>query len=753
MDEKDFRHPEHKKEYDEAQVPLWFWNDKLEKAELEHQMKLMTEAGITCNAPHARTGFVGGYLDKEWMEHINTVIEYKKQNGERLWIYDEFNWPAGTANGQVTKHEEYREKYLQLQRFLVPANTRFRRQPGSIRPSKLSAAEAMENYKGEKFRIQNLFCYDAETMEPIDTSRFQPGGEPGVLFSMAEFDFELLRDRDTVVYEARVMMEPYSEGGELNPDYLNAEATKLFVEKTYEEYYRHFSEAFGNVITAGFNDETRFCHAFPWSDVLLEEFERRKGYKLEEHLPDLVIPGVEAGRTRCDYYDVIADLYRENYHSVIKKWCEEHQIDYCPHLLGEETMSGHVRFSGDFMRQLRAVSRPGVDHLGKGIGSLNIKFAASAAEIYGKRGLVCEVFAACGWDLTFEEYTRMISWLYSQGVQTITNHGFFYSIRDFRKHDWPPSQFFQWSGWNRMAEANAMCRRVYGMLSESVRQTDVLVYHPIETFWLHYLADQGFTHGYHRGPVILDERAAELDRKEQLLLNGLLEYNLDFTVLPGDGVGNFEIEDERFVNWVTGLEYRSFILPMCEIIPLSLAQLLDEFTLQGGRLCIIDTIPQYGLQRAADGEIRSIFQRIKERASVKFVHDVEEIQDIVDWLKEGAAPDMRIISGINYCKNTQKHYPDWIIDPYIHTGEDLEGISWCKFLNGSQKIYYFINFMKEEQELVAEVGSGTAPELWDTFTGEISAVEILHQSSAGNGPEYRIKFILPCNYGVFLVTD
>jgi hypothetical protein len=753
MDKKDFMHPEHKKEYDEAQVPLWFWNDKLEKSELEHQMKLMTDAGIACNAPHARTGFVGGYLDQEWMEHIKTVIEYKKQKGELLWIYDEFNWPAGTANGIVTKQEQYREKYLLIQKFFVPANTRFRKQPGTLRPSKLSNAEAMANYSPAKRKIQNLFCYDAKTGKSIDNSQFQPESDSGVLFSLAELDFEILCDRDILVYEARIMMEPFAEGGELNPDYLNSEATNFFVKTTYEEYYKHFPEAFGNVITASFNDETRFCHAFPWSDILLEEFERRKGYKLEEHLPELVIPGVKAGRTRCDYYDVIADLYRENYHSVIKKWCEEHRIDYCPHLLGEETMAGHVRFSGDFMRQIRAVSRPGVDHLGKGIGSLNIKFAASAAEVYGKRGLVCEVFAACGWDLTFEEYIRMISWLYSQGVQTITNHGFFYSIRDFRKNDWPPSQFFQWSGWDRMAKANAMCRRIYGMMSESVRQADVLVYHPVETFWLHYLADQGFTHGYHKGPIILDERAADIDKKEQFLLNGLLEYNIDYTVLPGDATGNFEIQGDRFTNWFTGLEYRSFILPMCEIIALPLAQLLDEFTAQGGRLCIIDGIPQFGLQKATDDEIVKIFERIMERPTVKYLNDITKMQEIAEWLKTGAAQDMRIISGIDYCKNTQLHYPDWLIDPYIHTGEDLDGVSWCKFLNGSNRIYYFINYTKMPQELVIEVASSTVPELWDTFTGEISTAPILQSATAGKELQYTIKIDLPCNYGVFLIAN
>ena len=137
------------------------------------------------------------------------------------------------------------------------------------------------------------------------------------------------------------------------------------------------------------------------------------------------------------------------------------------------------------------MSRPGVDHLGKGIGSLNIKFATSAGECYGKEGAQVEVFAGCGWDLSFEEYLRMVSWMYLQGIKTIVNHGFFYSIRDERENDWPPSEFFQWAHWDRMPEANRMTRRMYGMLTGGRQETDVLVYHPQEAFWLHYIGQQG----------------------------------------------------------------------------------------------------------------------------------------------------------------------------------------------------------------------------------------------------------------------
>ncbi|MDF2512756.1 MAG: hypothetical protein K0S04_2622, partial [Herbinix sp.] len=81
------------------------------------------------------------------------------------------------------------------------------------------------------------------------------------------------------------------------------------------------------------------------------------------------------------------------------------------------------------------------------------------------------------------------------------------------------------------------------------------------------------------------------------------------------------------------------------------------------------------------------------------------------------------------------------------------GVSWCKFLNGSNRIYYFINYTKMPQELVIEVASSTVPELWDTFTGEISTAPILQSATAGKELQYTIKIDLPCNYGVFLIAN
>lgn len=747
-----FVQPDIVAEWDEAQVPLWFWNDKLEDAELKRQMECMTWAGVKCNAPHARMGFVGEYLDEDWMNHFETVLKYKKEHNEKLWIYDEFNWPAGMAGGLVTKHEELREKYLLFEKIEIPAGTVYRRQlkPLNKEGSLVDGASMKYKTKSEKI-VMNVFLYDTATMKLLNVDDYI--SEENSMVMGCLLNFEMCREEDTTAYLVHILTEQYEAGGALTPNYLDKNMTEKFLEITYDAYYNRFKEHFGDTITASFNDETRFAHAFPWVDGFDGKFKTLKGYSILEHLPKLTMSGVEAGRIRCDYFDVVADLYRDNYHGMIAQWCQSHNISYIPHLLGEESMAGHVRFSGDYLRQTEAMTRPGVDHLGKGIGSLNIRFASSAAECFGKKGLACEVFGGSGWGLSYRDYIRMVSWLFSQGVETITNHGFFYSTSDFRYDDWPPSQFFQWKEWDRMPEANAMTRRMYGMLSGGFRESKLLIYHPIESYWIHYLPDQGFNHGYSKGPITQDEQAARIDYAEQMLLSGLQEENIDFTVFPKEAIKNFEVNDGSIKNRFTGSEYEVLVLPSCEILPWNVVELAEEFVASGGKLVIMEKLPYLCIEQKYDAKVEEIFKQMHVNGKCTLINRTDDLDSFVGWYRSNIVEKICIVEGMAKNTNNHRSYPGWLSDPYMHDGEDLDGISYMVYRKNDNRQYYFINYTNEEQQLTAWVNSKELPELWDSLTGEITNAEVVENKNVDDDiKRYLIRFTLPIGYGVFLMT-
>ena len=62
---------------------------------------------------HPRTGLEIEYLSEKFFERIGIAIETCARLGLKAWLYDDYNWPSGTAAGEIlVKHPEFRQKYL-----------------------------------------------------------------------------------------------------------------------------------------------------------------------------------------------------------------------------------------------------------------------------------------------------------------------------------------------------------------------------------------------------------------------------------------------------------------------------------------------------------------------------------------------------------------------------------------------------------------------------------------------------------------
>ncbi|HJC92550.1 MAG TPA: hypothetical protein H9695_16555 [Candidatus Mediterraneibacter excrementigallinarum] len=765
MDRKVWQEPKKEHSLDEAQTPLWFWNDELKTEELLRQLKMQTEIGVTCTNPHARRnngeGYIGGYLDEKWFQDIKTVLDYKKEHGEKMWLYDEIDWPAGTCDQTITLDERNREKYITIKTVEIPAGQVFRAQLKRFEGGGLFGVGPETDKSALTW---NIHVIDAETFEEYPT-------EEHLIYDRFGPEFEFSADRDCIAFITKVNADLYDHGGNGQVSYLNPKATEQFLESTYDKYYERFGEDFGKTITTVFNDETRMAHAIAWSDEFAETFLEQKGYDIRNELYRIILPGEQAGRVRCDYFDVLAYLYQHNYFGVIHDWCEKHGLKLFAHLLAEETLFGHARYSGDYLRQNRFQDVCGADHLGKGIGSLNIKFTACGAHSYGKKRTAVEVFAGCGWDMTFEEYTRIITWMFQMGMQTIINHGFFYSDRGNRKNDWPPSQFFQWKGWPRQSEGNDMIRRLNYSMTDGINEADILVYLPIESFWLDYLPDQNFTHGFFHGAFLRDGNAVETDRQIQLLLNGLLSENLDFDLLHRDAAENFEIllsdagaeskakendreenpkerNGARIRNRLSGQVFSVLVLPMCEVLPIEAARLAEDFAEAGGKIAVVEKRPRLALDRRDDEELAGIVERLYASGQAR-EFSAQEKDELFAYLEENTPCPVKIVEGCKRTENNHSAYPAYLIDPYMHGGEDLSGVMFTRYLKDEKRNTLFMNYGGSPETIEVLLRTGAEkPEVWDTFTGEIKEAEVLEKLPDG----YRIRLTLPCNYGVVVVS-
>ena len=546
IDETFFRDPSQNP--DNCLCSFWFWNDLITDEKTAEQLRMMNRSGVRQATIHARFGLQNQYLSEDWFDRIASCVEAAKDSGMKLWLYDEDGWPSGNASWTITKDEEAREHFLE------------------IRPVYLKAGETASFDTVKKTYLSIAACAGTERNELLD-------GRKAIDFTA---------DTDTVLYPVEVRVDAYDELGKYSVDYMSRKQLRKFIDCTHEKYAARFQEEFGKTIRGIFMDETRFLNALPWTKDFPEEFKRRKGYDVVPLLYQLVTDGPESRAVRYDYYDVCADLMREATFQQIYDWAEEHGIQTTGHVLGEETLASQSRYNIDIMRQFSAFHLPGIDHLGNGIGSLDAKICSSAAHNYGRDIVNSESFGACGWGMTMEPLIKISNWLYQQGVNQHMMHGFYYSIRNERKNDWPPSYFYQWQDWDLIPQYADMAARMSYMLQGGVTETELLVYYPVETFWQHFQPDFEQQISFFKdGPAVRDEKAQFINDQFQLLCSTLLNKNLDFEIFNSDAAKNFRVEGKALVNSLTGARYTVLVLPVTEVLPEETARLLDTFTAAG----------------------------------------------------------------------------------------------------------------------------------------------------------------------------
>lgn len=692
---------------------FWFWNDEITDEKTKEQLSIMKRIHANQPVVHSRFGLQNEYLSQDWFDRIKSVIRDCKENGQKIWLYDENNWPSGNCAWTITLEEKYREHYLQFETISLAEN---------------------ENCELDltKRNYINISVYTGDQCKDI----LKP--------NLRQLSFRAQEKSELIaVY---VAVDDYEPIGKLCVDYLSKEALGVFIEKTHEKYREQMGEEFGKIISGIFMDETRFCNAMPWTKTLPEEFLMRKGYDIIPYLPLLIRKTELSNKFRYDYYDVISDMYNEATFKQVYEWCNQYNMKAMGHFLGEETIAAQSYFGGDMLRGYQYFHVPAIDHLGNGIGSLDAKFAVSACHSYGKSRIGCEAFGASGWDITFEDMVRISNWLFQQGINLMIMHGFYYSIRDERSNDFPPSYFYQWKYWDHMPVYVKMANRMMKMLSDGRHEAEILVYTPMETFWNYYEPDLTIKTGFWReGPWIKEERAKFIDNQFQLLCNGLTDKNLDYDILHGDAACNFRVEGKELVNVLSKERFQIFILPLTEILTAEMVELLNEFAANGG--CIVsfetqlrDVVAKDGSHmRTIDLPVLDISKHIK----------CEKLSKVIRYCQDNLKLPFEIRKGVDELAHSLSSYPARLIDPYIHDGERVYGVGVSRYIKEKERIYNFTNYNEKDEELTVWVAVKTEPEIYNPETGEIYRPLVNKSNDKG----YEISFTIPHNRTLFIVGD
>lgn len=535
-------------------VPFWSWNDKLDPEMLKWQIREMDKAGLGGYFMHARSGLQTGYLGKEWMNCIRACIDEGKRYGMNSWCYDEEGWPSGFAGGMVTAlGEKYHMRWIEIEETVRASYTS---------GDNLLGIYILDNKNNELKRI----CIE-------EVGNFPENSE------------KLL-----VVKE------------ESNPyyiDILDKKAVKAFIEVTHDKYYELFKDEFGIGMPGFFTDEPQFAREhIPWSKILPEEFINRYGYDMFEWLPALFIECEGYERFRYDYWALINELYVKSFGEQIYKWCEEHNCKLTGHTVQEDNFLGQMYCSAGVMPFYEYMHFPGMDWLSRRIDSpVAPRQVSSVANQLGKKFVLSETFALCGWDVSFEELKWIAEWQYVNGVNLLCQHVAGYTLRGLRKRDYPPSLFYQQSWWEDYRLFNDYFARLGILLTSGRNAVDVLLLHPIRSAWIMYNS---------RNSRTLEKLNSDFVQATEVLSGLHIDHHYgDETIMGKYGI----VRGDKFI--IGQCVYRVVVLPDMISLDEKTLELLNEFADNGGKIISTGEFPLL-CRGIADKRINLLKKRVKQ---------------------------------------------------------------------------------------------------------------------------------------------
>lgn len=267
-------------------------------------------------------------------------------------------------------------------------------------------------------------------------------------------------------------------------------------------YLQRFEKAFDNSSSpyphSFFNDSYEVYKA-NWTPKIFEEFEKRRGYKLEEHFLELLGEKEDKdNKVLIDYRETLSDLLLENFTEQWTSWAHSH---------GVKTRNQAHGSPANLIDVYSAVDIPEIEGFGLsdfGIKGLRtdvgytrkndsdvsmLKYASSAAHINGKKLVSSETFT---W-LTEHFRTSLsqckpdIDLMFTCGVNNMYFHGTCYSPQN---DAWPGWKFYASidmsptnSIWHDAPFLMKYIERCQSFLQMGKPDNDFLVYLPVRDMW------------------------------------------------------------------------------------------------------------------------------------------------------------------------------------------------------------------------------------------------------------------------------
>jgi hypothetical protein len=662
-------------------LPFWFLNGELDPDEMRFQLKELRDKDMQGVILHGRYGLEVPYIGETYLERIRLAVEEAQRLGLTTWIYDEMNWPSGTADKRVLKERpELAQRYIECMTFTI---------------------------QGPWF-----MCLTGEDSRYLDFERSTPVaafaiGEDGkVLDLTSNLSFE-----NVVPWEVPPGVWRLCYVVEKRADYyidaLDPESTSEFLRLGYQPYADVVGEGFAEKVVGFYSDEPAMHYfltaqdntVLPWTKDMFRRFSERNGYDLRPRLPDLYFQVAEdSARVRHDFYTTLTEFYTDAYYRQIHEWCRDNGVTFVAHLLYEEWLRRMVRVEGNLFKHYANMDVVGVDHLYPVIGTrqapdqhVALKVASSAAHHFGSDRLICESFGGIFMDATMQRMKWIADWEFVLGVNVLNPHGFHYTLEGARKRDWPPSMFYQYPWWRHYGEFSAYMSRLSETLTGGRHVAKVALIWPINAMFAEFLP-QGHT-----------EASEAIEKGLNTLTDLLLRLHHDFDYLDEEVLADAAISSDGRLR-VADEAYELIVVPPMTHLRLATVEALERFADAGGKTLGIAVPPSVALGPDGLVDVGERIGGVFARDGGAFVEGAP--QELFADAREGGR---RLRDALDTAIRS-------LIEPDL-TIENDELFSLHREKEGRQ-LHFVINPTFEEQTAKVSVPGDVQPTLFDPTSGE-----------------------------------
>lgn len=590
----------------------WWWmGSAVDAANLTHNLEAYSKAGMGTMEITPIYGVQGNdandiqFLSPQWMQMLRHTEGEAARLGMKIDMNTGTGWPFG---GPEVSIKDAACKLL-IEEYTLKGGERLK--------TKIEVADEKQRPYAKLCRLMAFNgerCYDLTSKITDGKLNWKaPKGEWRLIAAFVGKTFQKVK-----------RSAPGGEGYVMNHFSANAVAN----------YLGRFERAFAGQTTDGsagtptgyphnfFNDSYEVYGA-DWTDDLLEQFARRRGYKLEEYFPEFLSQERTETTRRIisDYRETLGELLQENFTRQWTDWAHKH---------GSRTRNQAHGSPGNLIDLYATVDVPECEGFGLsdfGIRGLRkdsltrpndsdlsmLKYASSAAHIAGKPFTTSETFT---W-LTEHFRTSLsqckpdIDLMFISGVNHTYFHGTTYSPVEAA---WPGWKFYASID---MSPTNNIWRdapaffdyitRCQSFLQMGQPDNDFLVYLPVYDMW-----DE------QDGRLLLFDIHKMAQRAPRFIeaVHRIYGAGYDMDYISDNFIRNAMCQDGKILT-SGGVSYKALVVPGARLMPADVLEKLLRLADEGAVIVFLEQYPEDvpGLNSLSGrrAEFNKVLAQIKER--------------------------------------------------------------------------------------------------------------------------------------------